>query len=247
MMSHRSGNCPRLERDDREDWSTWFGGQDPVNHPEVESCTTPDGWEFYGLSITGRACVTREDGPFTVEFGLLASYLVTSPEGLVSQGGGSNVQTCTWEGESGTCTSQITGEFRFGAESGWVGEGIDASLVTEGAWNGDDWTLTVDGGAGFEAGDVFFEALALTPAGASGKVSLRDPTGFWHEVALDADGCGDVTWRGAPSGRICPDFSAWLTPPDTLADLCEGAWEEEDEGVLLIRHDASSGLPLVSP
>jgi hypothetical protein len=217
LLQHASPGCPSFEDPNRGNWQGWatiIG----------ETCYSEDGWGWFGLTQASGVCDLDPEGTSVLGLGVVASFEVTSPEGVSYVGGGTFLSECLWTSSGGSCDEQITGTFHFpGAEVAWLSEGIEAAVYSRSTWEGDDWAVTLTGGAELGAGDIALDAVVLTPSGVSGGLSVRDPTGYWHELELGPDGCGTLTFAGVEEGTVCPDFSAWLVPPAPLEEFCSGS------------------------
>ena len=213
LMGHRTLTCPKAEYATLKTWVVWAA--------EGEDCTTEDGWVFSGLANAQGAC-EKIDGGTMVDVGVLASFQVTDPDGLLFYGGGSFNQRCEWTDAEGWCDGALTGAFGYGAVEGWLGEGIDSSVFVTDTWVGEDHELTYSGGLGFADGDVTFQELVVNAQGATGGLSVRDPTGYWHELefAENGGGCGQLRWRGQPEGELCLDLSVWRAPIERVESTC---------------------------
>jgi hypothetical protein len=213
LLSHAEPGCPTFERADTIGWIGWAGVYGTT-------CTTSEGWQWFGLAQAGAGCELDSVGVSMLDFGQVASYLITSPTGEVNEGGGSFGQRCEWTSAAGTCSGWFTGSFTYPIASDWLAEGAEGAVFVESSWEGETFRVELDGGMGYQAGTLGFDALVLSPEGVSGGIAVRDPGGYWHELPLDSDGCGNLGWRGQDEGRVCLDFSGWLSPPDPGAVLC---------------------------
>lgn len=213
LMGHREFGCPLAEVATLAHWVTWANDSSGV-------CTTDAGWTWFGLADGHAYCELDDTGTSLVDIGALVSFDVYGPAGEHDFAGGTFGQSCVWTAEAGECEGWLTGSFLFSMESDWLAEGIEASVFILDTWEGDAHTILLDGGAGYGEGDIAFQSLTLSDAGSEGGLSVRDPTGYWHELDVDADGCGNLTWRGLDEGTLCLDFSTWSLPLGRAEYVC---------------------------
>lgn len=204
LMTHRTLTCPQAERNTLDPWVVWAAEGSP--------CTTEAGWTWFGLANGMGSCEER-DGEQIIDVGALVSFQATDPEGNTFVAGGTFYQGCTLRDSEGSCSGALTGEFVYPGASDWLYDGADAALYFTDSWEGARHELVFDGGISLPAGDVVFHELTVTPEEAQGRLGLRDPTGYWHEMTLEAGagGCGALTFRGEPEGELCVDLAVWNT------------------------------------
>jgi hypothetical protein len=205
LMSHRTLSCPQAEMPTLDAWVVWASQGAP--------CTTEEGWSWYGLANGAGGCMTG-DGIDQVDVGALVSFEATDPQGQVFAAGGTFYQGCSFSESEGACVGALTGAFHYPAASGWLADGVEAALYIDDTWEGDRHELLYDGGVTRGGVSLAFGELRVTPESVEGRIALRDPTDYWHEMTLTADsgGCGQMSWRGEAEGEVCIDASAWNAP-----------------------------------
>lgn len=171
----------------------------------------------------GDARITRPDGTDLVSSGYAYLYDYDS----------------LYYGSSGQYF-EMYGEFRSDAPmhaDTWLADGVSVSLLLSRYWYGtDNGSLQLRGGLSHLEGVVnavvFDDLFMLSEAHGSqcaiepgGAVSVRETSGEWYDVVFhgpsagstlafpaECDGCGEVWFRGALLGEVCPDLStltAW--------------------------------------
>ena len=194
-MDHAGGGCPRYEDPGTTTGlGTWF----------ADGCAA-GGWTYAGLAV-----FSERHGPDAWDFGGIASFEITDPQGAVFIGGGDFGHERT-VAPSGTITldSHIGGTYQAPWAGGWAAAGVDVGIWVAGQRGEGAAVTTVDGGLMGPEGALYFDGMTRDPAVCGGLpqggLRLRDPSGGWYAVALaGCSGCGVVTWAGDPVGESCP-------------------------------------------
>lgn len=202
-LAHRDAFCP--------------GGGDLSIIGEWAGCTAESGWQFAGYTeYTGSTSPEAVD-----DFHLLADFRFLDPAGHRFVGGGELDLVLSTDGGDRSWTSQVSGTFSYAEAPGWMSpEGASATLQTTGSWAGSTWALSLDGAATDGVHALHLQAVTASnetcDSQASGVISLRDTSGYWHTLSLDC-GCGEVRYANTTDlGEACVDISA------VLADLALG-------------------------
>lgn len=217
FIAHREGTCPSMGDP---------GLEGPSGAWQSDDCTTSEDWRFQGLAIYNEFCSdgsdpdSKDPGVGRYEGGMLSHFVMTDPQGNEFQGGGILSHSCRWhEDGSGECLDDVGGVYLYQGAASWLGSLTEASLFVNHAWGGAKGRRTsLDGGVGYPDLALSFEGVVLDWEGcggqATGRLGVRDPSGYWHELVFDEDcsGCGDMTWRNLDEGRQCVDLAAVLTP-----------------------------------
>lgn len=188
LMSHADTDCPN-------------GGDSYGYSTPDASCTTEDGWVFYGSAPFERAEAT-EDGVLRQDYWMgQASFLITSPDGDTLQGGGGlSLETQTLADGSGSWSSFLAGTWSYPPAPGWLGAGVSLSLDYAGHWTaGGSHELTIAGGLTAEGASVMLDDFAVTASLCGDQpvysARVRDDGGYWYEVVSEpgCTGCSAAT------------------------------------------------------
>lgn len=215
ILAHGEPECPLFEDGLDHEGTDGFWAQDD------RVCTTADGYSFAGLATYALDC----EGS-ALELEVLASWELGTPTGETFVGGGNLHESCTYAGDDVACTAMVGGSYAWPGREGWLGAGADASLDLDVAWSGGARTVGARGGVGIGGVYVSFDELVLDDAGCvGGGLLVRDPSGWWHTLAMDGrcDGCGALSWRGEALGEACVDLVGWFLPLDGIAAPCAEA------------------------
>jgi hypothetical protein len=101
------------------------------------------------------------------------------------------------------------------ADTSWLQETMSADLNA--VWADEDGGTRLDVTGGWSHGENAITFHIDTPPSCellTGSVGMRDPSGFWHAIALDCSNCGTWTYgdQEQPT-ELCidvPAFRAWL-------------------------------------
>ncbi len=204
LFDHADASCPNGDA-----WNL------PIDYA---GCETSDGWHF-----AGTAELLRFDGTGVTGFQLSNDCEVIEPDGTRYFGDGQ----LSMEAPTGSGRFWVNGSgtFAWPSAGGLLGSGHSMMLHMEGGLRAEGGTLAVDGISAVAGAAVSFEGVAVDTescAGGTGTIGLRDPSGGWHALVLDAacDGCGTVSYDGTETGRACVDLApmwaaslAALRPP----------------------------------
>lgn len=184
------------------------GPGDDLAPPAVtlEGCEAGSGWRYAGVS-------TYEDwgGADAPDFWMLnADFVLTDPEGLRFEAGGSFGMRGGGQGEARWWQAEVQGSFRYPAAPGWLGQGGGVILSVAGERGAAGLQAELEGAIHGAEHQLFLDTLRFgdCPGGeASGQVRLRAPGGAWAELELGC-GCGPATEGGQPLGEVCPALGA---------------------------------------
>ena len=194
VLSLAERGCPIRENPDATDANgVWF-----------DDCVTAAGTHFDGQANFDESA---SEGAWAFEG--VANFVVTYPTGRVFSGGGEFAEWGEKTGTSRQWTSKTGGNYHLSDAAGWLGESGQAGFYVDASVDADGAVVQLDGGVGYDDVDLAFEAMisdaAVCDAMPSGRVLIRDDTGFWFDVRLDGcDGCGRVVWRDLDLGERCP-------------------------------------------
>ncbi len=182
---------------------------------DEQGCTASTGWHYAGIATYSEGGWSDGDEGQTW-FGLFqGDFAITAPDGSAFVGGGTFAYDgLRQDGESGFQGS-VEGTFAWPGGAGWLASEASVAL----ALSGDDTTLVLDGGIDVGTTLAFDELTwGSCPEQPTGTLSIRDPSGWWYALALEAcGGCGSLSFGGVDAGEGCVDLAA--PGADTLTRL----------------------------
>jgi len=191
----------------------------------LTGCTSSSGIWYAGISEWQEQHSVDHFGKFELEldmWALLGDFEIVDEEGREFHSGG---HVAAW-------SLQLAGMHRRGAEmsGSWLWEGHDGWLDQEMSASmsylvdsaGSARSLVIDGGLTVQGVTLHMEELTFgqgCPAHPQGELDVRDPSGSWHRISLEAcEPCGPVSYGGAePHGEACFDFEGLVDA--VIADL----------------------------
>ncbi|MDG1480666.1 MAG: hypothetical protein P8R54_13810 [Myxococcota bacterium] len=177
------------------------------------SCAASTGWSFSGESLYVMT-TTSDDTVRQVHLEMASSFEMMSSDGAIFQGGGEVAFSHLSMGSTVSYAGQIGGLYSYSDASSWLSSVSGTALLYDGSRDELGARLSLNGGVGSGDQIIDFIGLSLDTAdcdGApSGTIGVRDPTGFWYELALDCSSCGTLSWLGTPLSEQCVDLAAPL-------------------------------------
>ncbi len=198
-ISHIDPVCPM-----RESEAATF-----VNGLWFDDCYSDQGFHYDGLGI-----FEEQRTASTWYLSGVANFEITNPKGAVFAGGGEFALDLQATATGTAWTSRVGGVYHEDGAADWLGDDGEAGLYVEGAWNGEEAWVNLDGGVGFAEVDLAFRDLrydeAVCPDSAQGELLVRDPGGHWFSLVVeDCSGCGTLSWHDEELGPACfPDALA---------------------------------------
>ncbi len=204
-LSQRDSTCPPMENAENSDW---FGVWSTL---AGESCTSESGYVYFGLALASLDLV-EEDGSEGLEFGLLASFSITDPDGEIFIGGGSGTQSWYVDADGGiSWHTNLGGTFSYPPAGGWIGGGVESSIFFSGTRDGDHDQAEFIGGIGYPDADISFDDLTYDSEREPhllGAVRVRDDSGYWYRLELHETDCGTLIWQEQEVGDYCAPLTA---------------------------------------
>jgi hypothetical protein len=139
---------------------------------------------------------------------LAGDFWIDTPDGHQLEGGGHAARV---QGDT-VWISEMVGSWRWTDGPDWLSHGYSGNIVIEHIAG---IVTSMKGAADINGTYVTAHELAWPNScngGASGALSLRDPTGGWYRIEFeDCSTCGDLSFEGLAMGEVCLDFSPFLT------------------------------------
>lgn len=183
LFEHADRTCPG-----GDEWNL------PVNYG---GCDTEEGWHFAGTGTFSKS-EGRQTGFETTQ-----DCEIVAPDGTRFYGTGSwGVSAPT---ESGNYSIKASGGYQWPAGEGLLVDGYDVFLSQWGELDADGGTVNLEGVLTQQGESLYFEGISAddTCPGGAGTIGLRDPSGGWFTLTFGCDGCGDLSYDGAPVGTGC--------------------------------------------
>lgn len=198
VVTHGDERCPIYEEVQEGDQSeVWSGG-----------CSSAEGYAYEGL-VT-HTDMHEKEGDLTVFRGMgdLSSIRVTDANGNTFTSGGEYFLDLYEIAGQQVWASTVGGSWSYPGAAGWLGQGVTAAILVEGAGLRDETAMRVDGGVtwatvslGFVEVEVDSEVCGGLP---SGEVSLRDGSGHWYSLPFaGCEPCATAYWDGEAVGEAC--------------------------------------------
>ncbi|MEC7986071.1 MAG: hypothetical protein VX278_12985 [Myxococcota bacterium] len=189
FLTQRENNCPSMENQSSGTWQgVWF-----------DDCTTNGGYHFWGTALF------FEDKEETWSIEAMASFELTDPEGYTFIGGGEYeldwVPNQSW-------FFRIGGTFHYVPYGGWFAQRAETSLFLNAVWENGNMDAVLNGGAGYENIEIYFNHVRLADSVCNGlpqgEILIRDTSTYWFSLTLaDCSPCGEPEWRGRRFESIC--------------------------------------------
>lgn len=196
-----------------------------IDDTHLYGCTAGTGWFYSGVSEWHQE-EGEEEGVYWEGIEALGDFLFRSPAGGELEVGGHALWRY-WRDDSFSViriTTEHSGSWKWEEHDGWLSQ-VVSGLYTMDLHRDDNGSLQAifDGAMQVWGVDFAFDALTLSEAcdwAPSGAVSVRDPSGAWHRVDYGdtCSPCGQASFRDAPTGEACLDFSGVV---DHLLPLME--------------------------
>jgi hypothetical protein len=180
-----------------------------------EGCTSDSGVFYSGVASYVRTEVIGSTGPsWSAHLG--AGFLLIDTQGDEFEGGGNIVYNLSHnlDGSEHQWTGQVEGTWVHEGNSGWLAQGVSASLsMGGGIWEGQE-KYSVSGSLGISDSWLSLDDLIWKPSCGEqprGTLGIRDPSGLWLWVELgdDCSGCGTGVWDvTGERAELCVDLSA---------------------------------------
>jgi hypothetical protein len=203
----------------------------------IETATTPDCPTFYGNNMEALPGCRANDwywGGVAVlvleeqQSSMVADFYATrvnegTGETLTYTGGGMTgiIHQANEEMRGGMV---VTGTWGYPESTGWLQSGISVNITV--IIGPDDASPnTLNGALGIGDSYMSFLGMELDPGACApaGTLQLRDPSGYWYDLAFDAScgGCVEVFWGEESLGQSCQGLSEGLMHiiPDVFEEL----------------------------
>lgn len=200
----------------------------------LQGCTASTGVWYAGISewLEEHEDIVYDKGSFTLDlWALIGDFEIVDAEGRQFQCGG---HVAAWTGSTDLKRfwgGEVSGTWLGEGHEGWLSEGTSAYLKYEGVAFGDhERTLTAEGGVTWLGTSVNLEQLVFTescPAHPGGVISVRDPVGSWHRLALtECQPCAEVVFaEDEVLGEACLDFGGVA---EGIFEELERSWERRE-------------------
>ncbi len=199
MLAHGDEFCPGHETyiDD-----TWLYG-----------CTAQSGYWFAGVSEYWYEEQHLDLADLTT-WVIAGDFEFRDDQGRSLMVGGGVAAQHWRELDTGTAGwfTEIQGTWIDQSSETWLEEGVSGAVEITLIHSESDDEIWMSGAVGFSGIQLYANQLQLQQScdwGMAGDLSIRDPSGAWHEIEFghQCTPCGKASFAGQPEGDVCPDLT----------------------------------------
>jgi len=191
----------------------------------IMGCTATSGTWYAGISEWQEQHNVDRFGKYEIEldmWALLGDFEIVDAEGREFHSGG---HVAAWSLKLGGMHrrgAEMSGSWLWEGHDGWLDQGMSASVSYVVNSAGPARNLVIDGGLTVQGVTLHMDELTFghgCPAHPEGDLDVRDPSGSWHRISLQAcEPCGPVSYGGGePHGEVCFDFDGLVE--EVIVDL----------------------------